>query len=406
MIYSCIDIGSDTIKIVVGKIENDELFILAATNTRSVGIKKGIIVDKDLAMKSINIALDEVEKELGFRIDKAIINVPLNEVNVDIYNGLCYPDGEITGSDVITCFKSSVSTIDMDKEVITVFPIDFLIDDTKTVLDPKGEMGNKLESRMLISTVPKEIVYPVLELLEKCHIEVVDLSFGVINDFYNLKENDDFTHGSGAIVDIGNDKIELAIFNKGLMVDGGVLSFGSKLLDHDIAYIYHLDKVTSRELKENLAMASSQFADINEVVEYESVNEEKIKVNQVEVSQIVEARLEEILKNVKKALNDLTNREISYIIITGGVSNLPGFDFLIENIFGEKAYSININTIGVRNNIYTSCVGMLKYYYDKLKIRGIDYTMYNDVGKELKESKKNILHEKIIEDMKKYLENN
>ena len=133
MIYSCIDIGSDTIKIVVGKIENNEIYILSATNTRSVGIKKGIIVDKDLAMKSINLALDEVEKELGFRIDKAIINVPLNNVNVDIYNGLCYPDGEITGDDVITCFKSSVSTIDMDKEVVTVFPIDFLIDDEKTV---------------------------------------------------------------------------------------------------------------------------------------------------------------------------------------------------------------------------------------------------------------------------------
>ncbi len=406
MIYSCIDIGSDTIKIVVGKIEDNELFILSATNTRSVGIKKGIIVDKDLAMKSINLALDEVEKELGFRIDKAIINVPLNEVNVDIYNGLCYPDGEITGSDVITCFKSSVSTIDMDKEVVTVFPIDFLIDDEKTVLDPKGETGNKLESRMLISTVPKEVVYPYLELLEKCQIEVIDLTFGVINDFYNLKENDDFTKGSGAVVDIGNDKIELAIFNKGLMVEGEVLPYGSKLLDHDIAYIYHLDKVTSKDLKENLAVASSQYADEEEIVEYESVDGEKIKVNQLEVSQIIEARLEEILKNVKKALNDLTNREISYIIITGGVSNLPGFDYLMENIYGEKAYSININTIGVRNNIYTSCVGMLKYYYDKLKIRGIDYTMYSDVGKELKDSKKNILHEKIIEDMKRYLENN
>lgn len=406
MIYSCIDIGSDTIKIVVGKIENNEIYILSATNTRSVGIKKGIIVDKDLAMKSINLALDEVEKELGFRIDKAIINVPLNNVNVDIYNGLCYPDGEITGDDVITCFKSSVSTIDMDKEVVTVFPIDFLIDDEKTVLDPKGEVGNKLESRMLISTVPKEDVYPYLELLEKCHVEVIDLSFGVVNDFYNLKDNDDFSKGSGAIVDIGNDKIELAIFNKGLMVEGEVLSYGSKLLDHDIGYIYHLDKVTSRDLKENLAMASSQYADADEIVEYESVDDKHLKVNQVEVSQIIEARLEEILKNVKKDLNNLTNREISYIIITGGVSNLPGFDYLIENILGDKTYSISINTIGVRNNIYTSCVGMLKYYYDKLKIRGINYTMYNEVEKEIKDSKRNILHEKIIEDMKRYLENN
>ena len=405
MIYSGIDIGSDTIKIVVAKINDKSFEILASSITRSVGIKKGMIIDEDLAVKSITIALDEIEKKLGFRIDKAIINVPLYDMQVDIYNGLSYSEDEITGDDVITCFKSSVSTIDIDKEVVTVFPIDFLIDDEKRVVDPKGILGNKLESRMLISTVPKENVYAFLEVLHKCNVEVIDLSFGVINDFYNVKDNTDYLKGSGALIDMGNDKTEIAIFNKGLMVDGVVLTSGSKLLDHDIGYIYHLDKTTSRELKENLAMASSQYADINETIEYESTDGEKIVVNQLEVSQIVEARLEELLKNVKKILNDLTNREISYIIITGGVTNLPGFDYLVGNIFGDIVSSINMNTIGVRNNVYTSCVGMIKYYYDKLKIRGIEYTMYEDINKSI-DNKKNVIQDKLIDDMKKYLDNN
>lgn len=405
MIYSSIDLGSDTIKIVVAKIEDNSFDVLASSITRSVGIKKGMIVDSDLAIKSITIALDEIEKKLGFRIDKAVITVPLYDTHVDIYNGLCYPDGEITGDDVITCFKSSVSTIDIDKEVVTVFPIDFLIDDENRVADPKGITGSKLESRMLISTVPKENVYPFLEVLEKCNIEVIDLSFGVINDFYNMKDNSDFLKGSGAVIDMGNDKTEVAIFNKGLMVDGIVITSGSKLLDHDIGYIYHLDKTTSRKLKENLAMASSQYADVDETINYESVNGDKITINQLEVSQIVEARLEELLKNVKKILNDLTNREISYIIITGGVTNLPGFDYLARDIFGDNAYSVNMSTVGVRNNVYTSSVGMIKYYYDKLKIRGIDYTMYEDIKQNV-DSKKNIIQDKLIEDMKKYLEDN
>ena len=404
MIYSCIDIGSDTIKVVVGKICDNSLNILSSTITRSVGIKKGLIVDKDLAMKSIILALDESEKQLGFRIDKAIITVPLYDVKVNIYNGLCYPDGEITGDDVITCFKSSVSSIDMEDEVVTVFPIDFLIDDEKKVNDPKGEVGNKLESRMLISTVPKQNIYPFLEILEKCHVEVIDLSFGVINDFYNVKDNTDFTKTFGAVIDMGNDKTEIALFNKGLMVDGIVLPKGSKLLDNDIGYMYHLDKTTSRDLKENVAVASSQYADENEIIEYQTIDGEKLEVRVQEVSQVVEERLEELLKNVKKVLNDLTNKEISYIIITGGVSNLPGFDYLIHNIFGEIAYSINMNTIGVRNNIYTSSVGMLKYYYDKLKIRGIEYTMYTDIEKNI-ETKKTSLQKKVIDDMKKYLDN-
>ena len=405
MIYSSIDIGSDTIKIVVAKITENSFDVLASSQTRSVGIKKGMIVDKELAIKSVTIALDEIEKKLGFRIDKAIINVPLYDVEVDIYNGLSYTEGKISGEDVITCFKSSVSTIDIDKEVVTVFPIDFLIDDSKRVTDPKGMEGSKLESRMLISTVPKENVFAFLDVLEKCNVEVIDLSFGVINDFYNMKDNTDFQKHSGVVIDMGNDKTEIAIFNKGLMVNGVVLTSGSKLLDHDISYIYHLDKTTSREIKENLAMASSQYADINETVEYTSVEGEKLVINQLEVSQIVEARLEELLKNVKKVLNDLTNRESSYIIITGGVTNLPGFDYLTRDIFGDIITSVNMNTIGVRNNIYTSSVGMIKYYYDKLLVRGINYTMYEELDKTIK-NKKNQIQDKLLDDMKKYLDDN
>lgn len=404
MIYSCIDIGSDTIKFVVGKIKNDNISILASTCIRSSGIKKGIIVDKELVCKTINLGIDELEKVLGFRIDKAIINVPFYDVLVNVYNGKCYPGGEIGGDDVITCFKSCVSTIDVTEEVISVCPINFLIDDEKKTMDPKGETGEKLECKMLISTIPKRILYPILEVFEKCNIEIIDLSFGVINDFYNVNRKD-YNDVCGAIVDIGSDKTEVAIFNKGLMVNGTTLPLGSRLVDNDISYIYHLDKTSVRNIKENFAYSSSQYASHDENMEFEGINNDIIKINQYEVSQVMEARVEEILKSVKKTINDLTKHEISYIIIAGGITNSQGFDYLLGILFGDIASVVNINLVGVRNNIYTSCVGMLKYYYDKLNLRGIGYTMYDDIPKEL-DSKKNVLHEKIIDDMKKYLENN
>ncbi len=405
MIYSCIDIGSDTIKIVVGRINDESLNILASVHTRSVGIKNGLIVDKELVEKSILLALDEVFKQTGFKIDKAIITVPFYDVDVNVYHGESYSDGEISGDDVITCFKSCVSTIDYAYEVVSVFPIDFTIDDVKKCYDPKGEMGHKLESRMLISTIPKANLYPILEILDKCHVEVIDLSFGPINDFYHVKENEDYLKNSGVLIDIGAHKTEIAIFNKGLLMKGCILPMGSRLVDNDISYIYHLDHGTSRKLKETLAMASSQYADSNDIVEYNSVDGEKIYINQLELSQVVEARIEDILKNVKKSLNNLTNREISYIIITGGITNMPGFDYLISNIFGDMACKINMNIMGVRNNVYTSCVGMIKYYYDKLKLRGIEYTMYDNIKEELNTNRE-MLNEELISNMKKYFENN
>lgn len=403
MICSSIDIGSDTIKIVVAKVDDKGINVLAATNVLSVGVKKGIIVDNDLVCQSINLAVDELEKKLGFRIDKAIINVPFYDVDVNFYNGECFFEGKVTGNDIITCFKSGVSIIDDSLEVVTVFPIDFSVDGKDKVHNPMNITGEKLECRMLISTVPKDLLYPYLDVLKKCNIEVIDLSFGVINDIYNTDL--DLSDKLGAMVDIGEDKTELGIFNKGLLIKGTTLNYGSKLVDHDIKYIYHLDKMTTRNLKENLAFASSKYADSKEIVIYTDNSNEEVKIDQMELSQIVEARIEEILKNVKKDLNDLTNHEISYIIITGGISNLPGFDNLVKDIFKDKGYTLDLNIIGVRSNIYTSCVGMIKYYYDKLKIRGIDYTMYENVSEIIKD-KRNILHEQILEDMKKYCEDN
>ena len=404
MIYSAIDFGSDTIKIVVGKVMNEEVNILAATNVRSIGIKRGMIVNKEMVCESINLAQKEIEKQLGFKIDKAIINVPFYEVETNLYNGRSYPDGEITGVDVINSFKSCVSTIDVDLEVITVFPIDFTIDNERKVLDPKGDFGHQLDCRILISTIPKGYLYSFLEVLEKCQIEVIDLSFNVINDFYNLNRIE-YQKGCGAIVDIGNDKTEIGIFNKGLMINGTVLMMGSKLIDNDINYIYHLDKATIRNIKEEFAYSSSQYSTKDEKIEFTNLDGSVKKINQLEISEIVEARVLEILKNVKKTINDLTKHEISYIIISGGITNSLGFDYVLENIFNDKGSIINLNVIGAKNNIYTSCVGMIKYYYDKLRLRGIDYTMY-DSQREISKEEKALIHDNLIEGVKKYLEDN
>lgn len=404
MTYASIDIGSDTIKIVLGEVLNERLNVLASVNTRAVGIKKGIIIDKDMVCKSINLALDEIEKQCGFRLDKAIISLPCYDAVVSVYNGEVYTDGIINGDSIINCFKSAIKgNVPDDREVITVFPIDFMVDDEDKYYDPKGVNGYKLESRVLVSTLPKELVYPYLEVLEMCQVEVIDLALSSVSD-YAQASREEFKKQAGAVINIGDSKTEIAIFNKGLLVKTDILPIGSKKIDQDIKYIYNFDRMTARYLKENLSVATSQYADTSSVLEYETLEGEKISISQLEVSQIVEARLEEILKSVKKSLNTLTNREISYIIVTGGISNLPGFNYLLENTFGDIAYTINMNTMGVRNNIYSTCYGMIKYYVEKLALRGITYSMYENV--KIDEKQNNVIYDNVLEKIQNYIDNN
>lgn len=409
MIYAAIDIGTDIIKVILGKVVGDHVNILARTSTKTVGIKKGVIIDHDMVVKSLNLALEEITKQVGITIDKAIISIPSYDLKVDVYEGETTTfEGIVTGDDIINCFKNTIqANVSEDREVITVFPIDFLVDDEDKYYDPKGAEGYKLNGRVLISTLPKEFVYTYLDVMKDANVEVIDLCLSTVADFYSVN-HEDFKRELGAVVNIGDSKTEISIFNKGLIIKGTVLDFGSRKIDHDIKYIYHLDKNTSKVLKETLALASSNYASSDETLEYQTLEGEEKVINQLEISQIVEARLEEILKSVKKSLNDLTNREISYIIISGGLSNIPGFSYILEQVFGDITYMMVMNTLGVRDNIYSTCYGMIKYYADKLSLRGITYTMYDGLKCDNNENTKKPedLLENVLEQMQNFMDNN
>ena len=128
-------------------------------------------------------------------------------------------------------------------------------------------------------------------------------------------------------------------------------------------------------------------------------------ISQREVSEVLEARLIDILKNVKKHINDLTNKEISYIIITGGISNIPGFNSVVESIFGDITNTVGVNLLGARSNIYSSCIGMIKYLNDKFDLRGINYSMF-DTSLLKKDKRKNVLNDYLCEKIESYVNNN
>ena len=109
-----------------------------------------------------------------------------------------------------------------------------------------------------------------------------------------------------------------------------------------------------------------------------SAYDANLKINQFELSEVVMSRLEEILNEAKKEINLLTSRKIDYIIITGGTSNMPGFEYIVRDVFGEGANIGNVKMLGIRDNIYSSCIGNIVYFISKLKLKEQDYSMVSD----------------------------
>ena len=160
------------------------------------------------------------------------------------------------------------------------------------------------------------------------------------------------------------------------MIKNSVINVGSYYVDHDLSYIYNISMEDARDLKENFVIAASRYADANDKIELKTTGGTKYNVTQLDVSKVVEARIEEILKVSKKEIKNLTNRKISYIIVVGGLSEIAGFSYVLDSVFGNLAYVYNNNKIGIRNNSYTSVFGLLKYFDNKLTLRDTECNMF------------------------------
>ena len=380
-IYTGIELGTNSIKIIVAEKIGDKFYVLASTSNSSMGIKNGEIIDTKTAVGSVKNALRDINEMLGVRINKAIACISPKYCNMDIVNGSAdiIDYNEITGDDVSNVLVDALEGVDFkDNELVTAIPISFSVDETNNISDPKGMKGSVLSTKLVISTTPKEPLYRVLEVLRLSGIETVDICFTSTGDYFSIK-NKQFDNAVGAIINIGEETTNVSIFNKGIQIKNSVLSVGSLNVDKDISYIFKIDTVESRKIKEGFCLAKASYADATDVYEVSSKDGEIKEINQKAVSKVVEARIKEILKIAKSEIKNLTNREIRYIIITGGISEMSGFQYLIDEEFGFVAKVCNIPQIGVRHNKYSSCLGTIKYFDEKLTLRGKTYNMFSDV---------------------------
>ena len=378
-IYTGIDLGTDSIKIVVSEKVHDKFYVLASVSSPSNGIKNGFIEDTRLAVSSVKTAIKNANELLGVKITKVIAAVPSSNCSMNIVMGQTnvIDYNEITGTDVSNVLLNAIKNEDFSTdELVTAMPISFIVDSKNNISDPKGMKGTILETRVVISTVPKEPLYRILEVLKLSGLETVDIAFQSVGDYYSIK-NKKYDELVGAVINIGEESTNVSIFNKGIQIKNSTIPVGSYNVDKDLTYVFKSKMSESRKIKENFAVAVASYADSNDIYSFELDKDTKKDVNQLGVSKVVEARIRELLKLAKNEIKNLTNREIRYIIITGGLTELSLFSRIVEEEFGFVAKVNNMTNLGVRHNSFSSCFGIIKYFDDKLTLRGKTYKMFS-----------------------------
>ena len=384
-IYTAIDIGSDKIKFVTGEYFGGKVNVLSSHEQKAKGIRKGLIVDPNLAINSIKDGIKEMNNMLGIEIKKVIVNVPDYNTKFMLVTGevnIIDEDELITSEDINKVIKESVyAKLYEDYELITVVPLVFTIDDEEAE-NPIGKTGKKLGMKGIMISAPKKNIYSVLSVMEGAGLDVVDITISGLCDYAEVG-NKNLDKKIGAIINLGHETTNVSVYNTGKLMNTETIQLGGLNIDKDLAYMFNINIFDAREIKEKFASSHKRFIALNDVYEVKNTAEEIIKLNQIEVTEIVMDRLAEILELANKQILLLTKQNISYIVITGGLTEIRAFKNLVYEILGKDVIIFNEDTLGIRDNKYTTAMGMIKYFINKMENRGKEYSMLDKEDEEL-----------------------
>lgn len=382
-IYTCIDISSDTIRILVSEYYQKEVRVLAISSVRAKGVKNGLIVDHDAVVQRLKLAIEDINSRINVPLKKAIITIPSYNTECNLVHGnvpIVNEEKMVSRKDILRAQNSVINDVLPNMELVNITPIDFTIyengSEIETIKDPINRICDRLGMRAMVVCVPKTIISDFAKVVEAAGIEVVDVVLSPIADFEEI-ENEELKEGNTAIINIGKDTTTVSVFNKGIITNTNALKIGSRIIDEDISYIYYTTKKIARKTKENFGIAHPRYANKMETYETRDINGKLISINQNELSEVINKRLVEILNVAKNELKVLTNKQIRYIMILGGITDMPGMNFVIEEVFGKNASSYTMNTLGIRKARFVTISGAIRYFEKKLKLRGKEYSMFS-----------------------------
>ncbi len=376
-LITSLDIGNEEIKVIVASAFDNKCNVLASTSIRSSGIKKNTIYNEKKLRESVKLAILKTEEKIGMKIKEVILLIPSNTAKMTIETGLVdIKDNIVRGSDIKRVLADAKKdTFDDTRELVSVLPISFTVDDNISVSNPIGEEGNKLFVKAVVSTSLKSEIYPLISIVSSLGISIVDIVHKSQADYYTVSNNS-LDRKLGCVINIGGDVTTVSIFNKGIMIKNSYIPLGSSSVDKDISFVYKVDIKTARHLKETFALAVPRYADKYDSIDVVTLENKSITVTQSEISKVIESRLNEILKLAKNEINRLTKREISYIIVVGGISELAGFNYIVEDVLSRNASCLDMQQMGARHNKYTSAFGAIKYFYKKCLLTEEDISMF------------------------------
>lgn len=374
-IYVSLDIGTSTVKVIIGEMSNQSLNIIGVGSAKSEGIRKGSIVDIDDTVHSIKKAVEQAERMIGMQINQVIVGISGNHVALQPCHGVVAVSSEnreITDEDVARVMDAAeVVSIPPEREIINVIPKEFIVDGLDEINDPRGMIGVRLEMEGTIITGSKTILHNSLRCVEKAGLEIVDIVLQPLATASAALSKDEQNLGT-ALIDMGGGSTTIAVFEEGYLLGTSVIPIGGEHITKDLSIGLRTTTEDAEAIKIKYGHAFYDEASEDEVFSIPIIgSDQHQQFNQLEISDIIEARMEEIFELVIQELRKMGVTDLpGGIVLTGGVANMPGVLELAQDVFHNRIRVAIPDYIGVREPQYTTTIGLIKQAYKNARLLG------------------------------------
>ncbi len=366
-----LDIGTSKVVAIVGEVREDgTLEVIGLGSHPSRGLKKGVVVNIESTVHSIQRAVEEAELMAGCQIDSVYAGIAGSHIrSLNSHGIVAIRDKEVTPADIERVLDAAQAmAIPADQKILHILPQEYVIDHQEGVKEPLGMSGVRLEAKVHLVTCAVNSAQNIEKCVRRCTLEVRDVILEQLASSYAVLTEDEKDLGV-CLVDIGGGTTDVAIFTEGAIRHTANIPIAGDQVTNDIAMALRTPTPHAEELKIKYACALTQLAGAEETIQVPGVGDKPPRaLSRQALAEVVESRYDELFQLVQAELRRSGFEDLlaAGIVLTGGSSKIEGVVELAEEIF-HKPVSLGMprNVAGladiVRNPIYATGVGLLLY---------------------------------------------
>ena len=365
-----LDVGTTKICAVVGEVEGNKINIIGIGTHPSIGLRKGVVVNIESTVESIQKAIEEAELMAGCEISSVYAGIAGGHITGFNSRGIVAIKGpEVTKNDVERVIDAARAVaIPMDREVIHVIPQEFIIDDQGGIQNPVGMSGVRLEAKIHIVTGAVTSAHNIVKCANRSGLDVCDIVLEPLASGEAVLTDEEKDLGT-ALLDLGGGTSDLAIFLGKNIKHTFVLSLGGNNLTNDISIGLRASQAEAEKIKIKYGTCIARDISNEETIEVPGMGGRKPrKLPRQILGEILEPRIEEIFTLIKREIfrAGMDNFITSGLVLTGGTSLLHGITDIAESIFDVPSRLGTPRGISglidvVNNPMYATGVGLVLY---------------------------------------------